>query len=218
MARMFGTDGVRGVANKDLSCELALKIGKAGAYVLTSEVHQPRILLGRDTRLSGDMLSAALTAGICSVGGDVIDVGVIPTPAMAYLARAYEADAAVMVSASHNTMEYNGIKWFDGKGFKLSDGLEDEIEKLIKEAEIIDESTLSDDVVNIGSYVKVYDYDLEEEDEYQLVGSTDVDPDNNKISYESPIGAALLHKKVGDKFTVEIPAGTIDMKIISIHR
>ena len=133
MARMFGTDGVRGVANKDLSCELALKIGKAGAYVLTNEVHQPRILLGRDTRLSGDMLSAALTAGICSVGGDVIDVGVIPTPAMAYLARAYEADAAVMVSASHNTMEYNGIKWFDGKGFKLSDGLEDEIEKLIKE-------------------------------------------------------------------------------------
>ena len=79
MARMFGTDGVRGVANKDLSCELALKIGKAGAYVLTNEVHQPRILLGRDTRLSGDMLSAALTAGICSVGGDVIDVGVIPT-------------------------------------------------------------------------------------------------------------------------------------------
>lgn len=133
MARMFGTDGVRGVANRDLSCELALKIGKAGAYVLTNEVHQPRILLGRDTRLSGDMLSAALTAGICSVGGDVIDVGVIPTPAMAYLARAYEADAAVMVSASHNTMEYNGIKWFDGKGFKLSDGLEDEIEKLIKE-------------------------------------------------------------------------------------
>ena len=124
---------MRGVANKDLSCELALKIGKAGAYVLTNEVHQPRILLGRDTRLSGDMLSAALTAGICSVGGDVIDVGVIPTPAMAYLARAYEADAAVMVSASHNTMEYNGIKWFDGKGFKLSDGLEDEIEKLIKE-------------------------------------------------------------------------------------
>ena len=123
MARMFGTDGVRGVANKDLSCELALKIGKAGAYVLTNEVHQPRILLGRDTRLSGDMLSAALTAGICSVGGDVIDVGVIPTPAMAYLARAYEADAAVMVSASHNTMEYNGIKWFDGKGFKLSDAL-----------------------------------------------------------------------------------------------
>lgn len=132
MARLFGTDGVRGVANADLNCELALKIGMAGAYVLTSEVHQPRIVVGRDTRLSGDMLCAALTAGICAVGGDVIDVGVIPTPAMAYLARLYEADAAVMVSASHNTMEYNGIKWFNGKGFKLSDALEDEIEELIK--------------------------------------------------------------------------------------
>jgi len=133
MARLFGTDGVRGIANRDLSIDLAMKIGVAGAYVLTSEVHKPRILLGRDTRLSGDMLSAALTAGICSVGGDVIDVGVIPTPAMAYLARLYETDAAVMVSASHNTMEYNGIKWFNGKGFKLSDELEDRIEKLIKD-------------------------------------------------------------------------------------
>lgn len=133
MARLFGTDGVRGIANRDLSIELAMKIGVAGAYVLTSQVHKPRILLGRDTRLSGDMLSAALTAGICSVGGDVIDVGVIPTPAMAYLARLYEADAAVMVSASHNPMEYNGIKWFNGKGFKLSDELEDRIEALIKE-------------------------------------------------------------------------------------
>lgn len=133
MARLFGTDGVRGVANRDLSIELAMKIGIAGAYVLTSEVHKPRILMGRDTRMSGDMLAAALTAGICSVGGDVIDVGVIPTPAMAYLARLYEADAAVMVSASHNTMEYNGIKWFNGKGFKLSDELEDRIEELIKE-------------------------------------------------------------------------------------
>lgn len=92
------------------------------------------------------------------------------------------------------------------------------IEKLIKEAEIIDESTLSDDVVNIGSYVKIYDFDMEEEEEYQLVGPTDVDPDNNRISYESPIGAALLHKKVGDKFEVEIPAGVIELKILGIHR
>ena len=100
--------------------------------MLTSEVHNPRILVGRDTRRSGDMLAAALMAGICSVGGDVIDVGVIPTPAMAYLVRLYEADAAVMVSASHNPMEYNGVKWFNGQGFKLSDALEDEIERLIK--------------------------------------------------------------------------------------
>src|SRR5574344_1774637 len=132
MARLFGTDGVRGIANKDLSCELAMKIGAAGAHVLTNEVHDPRILIGADTRLSGDMLMAALTAGICSVGGEVINVGVIPTPAMAYLVRLYSADAAVMVSASHNTMEYNGIKWFNGEGRKLSDELEDEIETLIK--------------------------------------------------------------------------------------
>lgn len=141
MARLFGTDGVRGVANQDLSCELALKIGAAGAYVLTSEVHNPRILLGTDTRRSGDMLCAALTAGICSVGGDVIDVGVIPTPAMAYLVRLYDADAAVMVSASHNSMEYNGIKWFDGNGYKLSDELEDKIEGIIKSGAEMDRPT-----------------------------------------------------------------------------
>ncbi len=92
------------------------------------------------------------------------------------------------------------------------------IEKLLKEAQIIDESTLQDDVVNIGSYVKVFDYDFDEEIEYQLVGSTDVDPDNFKISYESPIGAALLHKRVGDTFTVEIPDGQIDFKVLAIRR
>ncbi|MDR0839887.1 MAG: phosphoglucosamine mutase [Christensenellaceae bacterium] len=133
MARLFGTDGVRGVANRDLTCDLAMRIGRAGAHVLTSEVRHPRIVVGRDTRRSGDMLSAALTAGICSVGGDVIDVGILPTPALAYLVRLYGADAAVMVSASHNTMEYNGIKWFNGEGFKLSDALEDEIECLLSE-------------------------------------------------------------------------------------
>ncbi len=137
MARLFGTDGVRGIANQDLSCELAMKIGMAGAQVLTSEVHNPRILIGRDTRRSGDMLAAALMAGICSVGGDVIDVGVIPTPAMAYLVRLYEADAAVMVSASHNPMEYNGVKWFNEQGFKLSDALEDQIEALVKEPDFL---------------------------------------------------------------------------------
>lgn len=134
MARMFGTDGVRGIANKELTCELAMKIGAAGAYALASEVHKAHILVGQDTRRSSDMLSRALAAGICSVGGDVIDCGVIPTPAIAYLARLYEADAAVMISASHNTYEYNGIKWFNGEGYKLSDELEDEIEDIVKGA------------------------------------------------------------------------------------
>ena len=132
MARLFGTDGVRGIANAELDPALAFRIGAAGAFVLANEVHSPRILIGRDTRLSGPMLSAALTAGICSVGGNAVDVGVLPTPAMAYLARLYEADAAVMISASHNPMEYNGIKWFDGNGFKLSDALEDRIEQLVR--------------------------------------------------------------------------------------
>ena len=144
MSRLFGTDGVRGIANAELSCELAMKIGAAGAYVLTSDVHNPRILVGQDTRKSGDMLACALSAGICSIGGDVINVGVIPTPAMAYLARLYSADAAVMISASHNTMEYNGIKWFDGSGYKLSDELEDRIEAIIKSNEPMQKPTGSE--------------------------------------------------------------------------
>jgi len=137
MARLFGTDGVRGIANRDLNCELAHKIGAVGAYVLTNEVHSPRILIGMDTRKSGPMLGAALSSGVCSVGGDVLDVGILPTPAMAYLVRLYEADAAVMISASHNPMEYNGIKWFDQNGYKLSDEIEDRIEAIIASGEEI---------------------------------------------------------------------------------
>lgn len=132
MSRLFGTDGIRGVANRELSCELAMKVGAAGAAVLTNEVHNPRILVAADSRRSGDMLIAALSAGICSVGGDVIHAGILPTPAMAYLVRTYDADAAVMISASHNSMEYNGIKWFDSQGVKLSDTLEAEIEAIIE--------------------------------------------------------------------------------------
>ena len=132
MGRLFGTDGVRGVANADLTCETAYRLGQAGARVLASSVHRPTILVGRDTRISGEMLEAALVAGICSQGARPVLLGVLPTPAMAYLARLYEADAAVMISASHNPMEYNGIKWFDGNGFKLSDALEDRIEQLVR--------------------------------------------------------------------------------------
>ncbi|MBQ3552186.1 MAG: phosphoglucosamine mutase [Clostridia bacterium] len=133
MSKLFGTDGVRGIANETLTCELAMKIGAAGASVIASGVGRPKILLGCDTRLSGDMLCAALVAGICSVGGDVLTAGIVPTPAIAYLVRLYSCDAAVMVSASHNTMEYNGIKWFDSNGFKLSDETEERIEKLIND-------------------------------------------------------------------------------------
>lgn len=133
MGRLFGTDGVRGVANSELTCDLAMKIGKAAAYVLTKETkHKPKILIGKDTRISGDMLEAALTAGLCSVGAGVISLGVIPTPAVAYLTRKYEADAGIVISASHNSAEFNGIKIFNSNGYKLSDEIEDRIEALIR--------------------------------------------------------------------------------------
>ena len=132
MGILFGTDGVRGVANSELTSELAFKLGQAGAYVLTGETHhRPRILVGRDTRISGNMLEAALVAGICSVGAEAALVGVLPTPAVAYLTRAYEADAGVMISASHNPVEDNGIKFFNAQGYKLADAIEDAIEDII---------------------------------------------------------------------------------------
>ena len=132
MARLFGTDGVRGVANKELTPLLAMQLGQAGAYVLTKQTsHKATILVGCDTRISGDMLANALMAGICSVGANAVYVGVVPTPAVAYLTRKYNADAGVVISASHNPVEFNGIKFFNNEGFKLPDQVEDEIEKLI---------------------------------------------------------------------------------------
>lgn len=133
MGRLFGTDGVRGVANEELTPTLAMELGQAGAYVLTREnEHKPTIMVGCDTRISGDMLANALMAGACSVGANVVYVGVVPTPAVAYLTRKYKVDAGVVISASHNPVEFNGIKFFDGNGYKLPDALEDEIEELIK--------------------------------------------------------------------------------------
>jgi phosphoglucosamine mutase len=132
MGRLFGTDGVRGIAGGELSIDLAMKLGQAGASVLTREAsHQPTIIVGCDTRISGGMLANALMAGICSVGANAVFMGVLPTPAIAYLAKKHQVDAGVVISASHNTMEFNGIKFFSGNGYKLSDHLEDEIESLI---------------------------------------------------------------------------------------
>ncbi|MDE7045500.1 MAG: phosphoglucosamine mutase, partial [Acetatifactor sp.] len=134
MARLFGTDGVRGIANEELTPLLAMQLGQAGAYVLTKEKeHKPTIMVGCDTRISGDMLANALMAGACSVGANCIYVGVIPTPAVAYLTQKYRVDAGVVISASHNPVEFNGIKFFDENGYKLPDQLEDEIETLIRE-------------------------------------------------------------------------------------
>ncbi len=160
MARMFGTDGVRGVAGTELTIELATKLGQAGAYVLTKEKsHKPTIMVGCDTRISGGMLANALMAGICSVGANAIYVGVAPTPAIAYLTRKHKVDAGVVISASHNPMEFNGIKFFNGEGYKLSDELEDEIEALIK-------SGMKDIDFPTGAEIGKIDYRFDIVDEY----------------------------------------------------
>lgn len=133
MGRLFGTDGARGVAVTELTCERAMEIGRAAAYVLTKKSGKahPNILVGMDTRISSKILEAALSAGLASVGANALQLGVVPTPAVAYLVKAYNADAGVMISASHNTVEYNGIKLFSSDGFKLPDSVEEEIEALI---------------------------------------------------------------------------------------
>ena len=157
---MFGTDGVRGVAGSELTIELATQLGQAGAYVLTKEQeHQPTIIVGCDTRISGGMLASALMAGICSVGANAIYVGVVPTPAIAYLTRKHKVDAGVVISASHNPMEFNGIKFFNGDGYKLSDALEDEIEALIH-------SNMDGVTLPTGSGVGRIDYRFDLRDEY----------------------------------------------------
>jgi phosphoglucosamine mutase len=133
LGKLFGTDGVRGVANESLGAQLAYGLGRAGAHVLAGRTkHSPSIIVGKDTRISGDMLEAALIAGICSTGAHALSIGVVPTPAVAALIRIYKADAGVMISASHNSFEYNGIKFFDSRGYKLPDSLEDEVESYIE--------------------------------------------------------------------------------------
>lgn len=132
MGRLFGTDGARGIAITELTCELAMQIGRAAALVLSKTTnHKPVILIGKDTRISSDVLESALCAGICSVGADAKILGVVPTPAVSFLVKEKKADAGVMISASHNSVEYNGIKLFSSTGYKLSDDTEAEIERLI---------------------------------------------------------------------------------------
>ena len=134
MGRLFGTDGARGIANSELTCELAMNIGRAAAMVLSDNddnKEKPTVLIGKDTRISSDMLECALTAGLCSVGANVILLGTVPTPAVAYLVRKYNASAGVMISASHNPHEFNGIKIFNSDGYKLPDALEDRIESIV---------------------------------------------------------------------------------------
>lgn len=186
MARIFGTDGVRGIANKELTVELAMSLGKAGAFVLTKEnAHKPTILVGCDTRISGDMLAHALMAGICSVGANAVYVGVAPTPAIAYLTRLYGYDAGVVISASHNPAEYNGIKFFSKTGYKLPDLLEDEIEETMRMNLAEFPMPLGDEVGRI-----TYRYDAAEDYIKFAAGLIDLDLSGLKIVVDTSEGAA----------------------------
>lgn len=132
MRKYFGTDGIRRIANLELTPDLVFRVAKAGAYVLTKHTnHVPTILIGRDTRISGTLIESAMTAGFLSYGANVKLVGVMPTPAVAYLTKKLNADASVVISASHNTFEFNGVKYFSNKGMKISDEIEEEIEEII---------------------------------------------------------------------------------------
>lgn len=138
MRKYFGTDGVRGIANTELTCDLTYKLGRAGGYVLAQGKEKVKVIVGKDTRISGDMLEASLISGLMSVGCDVITVGVVPTPAVAYLIKKYDADCGVVISASHNPVEYNGIKFFNEDGYKLDDEVELNIENYIDNIEKVD--------------------------------------------------------------------------------
>lgn len=152
MRKYFGTDGIRRIANTELTPELVYKVAKAGAYVLSKHTtHTPTILIGRDTRISGTLIESAMVAGFLSYGADVKLLGVLPTPAVAYLTRKLNADASVVISASHNTYEFNGIKFFSNKGMKISDTLEEEIEEVMDSGKL-DELTAVNEKIGISEY------------------------------------------------------------------
>lgn len=198
MGRLFGTDGARGIANSELTVELATNIGRAAAYVLTEKTtEKPKVIIGKDTRVSSNMLEMALAAGLCSVGADVVLVGFVPTPAIAYLVKEKEADAGIMISASHNPCEFNGIKIFDGNGYKLPDALEEKIEALVLDDMSPIEYPTGGDV---GSVFLRYDYvDLYID---HIVESVNADLSGMKIAIDCANGCASytaekLFKKLG---------------------
>lgn len=188
MGRLFGTDGARGVANTEISCELAMQIGRAAAMVLTENLeHRPQVLIGMDTRASGEMLEAALTAGLCSVGADVLLLGVVPTPAVAYLVQQYHYDAGVMISASHNPCEYNGIKIFQSTGYKLPDALENEIEAIILDEAKVPPCPVGGAVGRVSRAAHaVEDYCA------HLLSTTDMRCDGMKIALDCANGSASV--------------------------
>ena len=185
MRKYFGTDGVRGIANTELNCELAYKLGRAGGYVLTKGKDKVKVVVGKDTRVSGDMLESALIAGLMSVGCDIITVGVIPTPGVAYLTKYYNADCGVVISASHNPVEYNGIKFFNENGYKLDDSIELEIESYIDNIEKVEVHPTGDKVGK-----KIYEHDSVRDYVNYLKTIVNVDFNGLKVVLDCANGAA----------------------------
>ncbi|EFI41883.1 phosphoglucomutase/phosphomannomutase, alpha/beta/alpha domain II, partial [Peptoniphilus sp. oral taxon 386 str. F0131] len=183
MGKLFGTDGIRGVANLELTPELAYNVGRAAGYILSKDT-KGKILVGRDTRLSGNLLESALISGIMSIGLDVELAGVIPTPAVAYLTRKGDYLAGVVISASHNPFEYNGIKFFSSEGYKLPDVVENQIEELIfSDTKIYKNATYGD----VGTVT--YSLNLKKEYEDYLVSISNVDLTGKKIAIDTGNGA-----------------------------
>lgn len=200
MRRLFGTDGVRGIAGQDLTSHFAMNLGIATAIVLTKKKKDVTIAIGRDTRISGDMLVSSLIAGLCSVGVNVINLGIIPTPAVSYLVKHYEAIAGIMVSASHNPSEYNGIKIFDRMGYKLPDDLENEIEEVMDNLDKYPkENTIIGKIIE--GYNPIEDY------VNHLLDSCDVELSDLSVVVDCANGSAsvtapLLFKKLNCQTTI----------------
>lgn len=207
MARLFGTDGVRGVANDSLTPELAYHLGRAAAYIFGENKEHPTFLIGRDTRRSGTMLESILAAGIASAGGECYMAGIIPTPAVAYLTRTHHMDAGVMISASHNPFEYNGIKFFDAYGYKLSDDVEDKIEEFMLRDE---RSGLQSRPVGAGIGTISLHADLQKEYADFICKSTSLDLAGLKVVYDGANGAAFL---LGPEILSRLGA-----EVIAIHQ
>ena len=199
MGRLFGTDGVRGIAGSELTSELAMSIGKALGYVLNKNKDNNKVLIGSDTRISRDMLVNSVSAGLCSMGVDVINVGIIPTPGVSYIVDNYEYDAGVMITASHNPYQFNGIKIFSSNGYKLDDKLEDEIEELINNIDKLSFNGKIGKVINDNDLLYKYvDHlvGIKKEDFSKL--NICVDTSNGSASISAP----LLFSKLGCKYEI----------------
>lgn len=208
MRKYFGTDGIRRIANTELTPELVYKVAKAGAYVLSKHTdHTPTIFIGRDTRISGTLIESAMIAGFLSYGANVKTLGVMPTPAVAYLTRKFKADASVVISASHNTFEFNGVKYFSNKGMKIPDSLEEEIEEVMDSGKIEELTAINDKIgisENREDLLEEYVFFFRKIFEDKLL---DVLDDNFKVVIDTANGATSkvapkVFKALGIKYDV----------------